>query len=619
MDAKIKAKIENQDTDKDLIRLKERLKRNLKRSRDSMGRHFDNWDRNLAIYNSERPPDRDDEKASEKDEPEKMIVPISYSQVSSFVTFCVMLFTQNNRFFTLDPSGNEDYRIREAAELFLERDLRNSKWLNKLIQFILDVARFNLGVGKLQWEEDTIEVEASGSIDMESSADGVMVERLTERLGPKRVTLKAGNVIESVSPYNFLPDPNVSIANWRDGQFAGDESTHHIDDLWDWEDQGLVIGVDKISPFTERAFSDRGKTRLEAFGGDDAFKNGGKDDDDFMVCVTNVQHWLSPKKYGLGESSQRELYNIVIANDDTIIGISPMDAAHRKFSYFVGQMSSDMHTELCNSLSDKIHPLQEVISWLLNSRITSVRTSLDRHLVIQPQFVNMDTVESRSPFITLKKNAPMLGADKFIQQLRTTDTTQSHIADAEALMKITSLVTGVNDNMQGSYSSGRRSATEAKAVTSGGASRIKLIAASIYEMAITDLGTMMLLNLRQNVELDEFTKFLGQGSEELYDQFAPEDVTALMGSQDFFVYDGTSENEKGYTAQALQELFMSIAQSPEMLSVLPLDLAAMLKEIYTLRGVKNLTRFIPQTNEGTTRNPGPTPTPAPISDAAGAV
>ena len=112
------------------------------------------WDRNLKIYRNMRPPDKDDVEASMLDEPEKMIVPMSYAQVQTYAAFCYLLYNQNADFYQFNPTGIEDYRWRNAGEKTLSRDLRRNKWNVKLHQALIDIARFGLGVVKHWWVKD---------------------------------------------------------------------------------------------------------------------------------------------------------------------------------------------------------------------------------------------------------------------------------------------------------------------------------------------------------------------------------------------------------------------------------------------------------------------------------
>lgn len=619
MDKELIDRLNAEEYDEKMVKLHTYLKDSLKQSRDDMGKHYDMWDRNSDVYRGIRPVDAEDIKARNKGEPEQMIVPMSYAQVQTFVTFCVMLYTQNEKIFNLDPTGNEDFDIRDAGERIIERDLRRNKFLALLVQFLLDVSRYGIGVGRVHWTKETVE-EDFGDIEEEAAQPFTVsgdplnptVEIDVDALDEAEEAIAfEGNVITPISPYNFLPDTRLPITRWREGRFAADESVFHIDEIRKWEEEGNAAGVDLIEPFTVASYEKRGKSRFKEFENLKKTSVSG-DEDDFMVCVTQMQVWLKPYKYDLGEGKQPRMFLVKIANDSRIISIEPMNAVHRMFSYYVAPLSPDQHAELSDSLSNLIHALQDVVTWLMNARIASVRKNLDSHMVIHSSYVDMDTVTSRSPFIKLKKNAPLQGIDKFVHQLKTTDATMNHIADAGQLNQMMEIVSGVNGNAMGQYHPGRRSATESKAVTSGSASRMKVTASVIWTLGLEDLGKMILLNHRQNVSSETFAKILGTGKEELYALFKPEKVRSLIGSEDFFVYDATVQSEKSYLAQSLQELFIAIASNPEMLQVLPVDLGAMLREIQALRGVRNLDRFIvkPQQQVIPSTN-GPNPTPAP--------
>jgi hypothetical protein len=195
--------------------------------------------------------------------------------------------------------------------------------------------------------------------------------------------------------------------------------------------------------------------------------------------------------------------------------------------------------------------------------------------------------------------------------------------DAETLMRMMQIVSGVNENSMGQVASGRRSATENRAANAGAASRMKLIAATVWIDGLASQGRKMLLNTRQDLMFETFERVVGENAQEYWSYFHAEDPTTLLGNEDYFSYDGTLSSEKNYIAQSLQELVGILASNPEVLAATNLDLVAMIKEIQELRGVKNLERFElqpqPQANglPGTqpALPPGTQPAP-PLSGAA---
>jgi len=352
-----------------------------------------------------------------------------------------------------------------------------------------------------------------------------------------------------------------------------------------------VFGTEHIQIFAAGDWKKRAQTtRLSNV--EPQVQRKGFEKDDFMVVVTTVQAKIIPSKYKLSDSKQQELWVFGVANDGRIISAEPLNAPHREFTYDLLTMSPDQHTELSDSLSSMIAPMQEVVTWLFNARIASVRQNIEGRLVIDPSFVDVASLTSGQKYIMMKKNTPRLGVDKFIQQLRTVDVTATHLQDAETIQRLSQVTTGVNENAMGQTASGRRSATENRAANAGAASRMKLIAATIWVDGLAPQGRKMLLNCRQDLSIETYEKILGvEDALPTWELFHPTDSRLLVGNEDYFMYDGTLSSEKNYIAQSLQELVGILASNPEVLASTGLDLVAMIKEIQALRGLKNLDRF----------------------------
>lgn len=208
-----------------------------------------------------------------------------------------------------------------------------------------------------------------------------------------------------------------------------------------------------------------------------------------------------------------------------------------------------------------------------------------------------------------------MGTARFIEQLRTTDPTASHFQDSEALIRILYMVSGVNENSMGAFAPGRRSASENRTANAGAAARSKLIAASCWYGGLAPLGRKLLLSCRQDMSFTTFAKIVGDAkAQEFYDLFHPANPYELYSSEDFFSYDATIESERNYVAQSLQELFLGLVSNPDVAAQMQLDLPAMLKEIYALRGVKNLSRFnLPQNAPAPVQIPPALPPELPVA------
>lgn len=592
MDDELKKKLSEEDEPEEIKTLREELCKMHKGSRGKMASRFENWDYNLQIYKGIRSRDQEDLDARKAREPQKFVVPLTYTQVQTFVTFAFLLYKQNERFYEFLATGPEDETYKDISERLVQRDLNHNNWDTILYNSLLDNARMGLGVVKSYWKKDLVDVPAVLPGQLVQAAAGPLASVTAAQPTMVSAVKYEGNCVVNVDPYKFMPDLRLPLTRWREGQFVADECEYHISKLKDWEAMGLVAGVDHLAPMDVTKYRE---SKRERFSGIEAGQKGQTTKDDFMVCVTEGQYRLIPSKYGLGTEDKPVVFFIRIANDQRIISIDRSKYIHNEFIYDVSQFSPDNQSSLGMALSDVIFALQDVVTWLINSRIMSVRRSLDNHLVIDTTAIDESTVNSRGPFIKLKKgvSARGTGIQNFIQQLKIQDVTGRHMEDADTLMKIMQMVTGVNENAMGQYAPGRRSATENRAANAGAASRMKMTCQLMWSSMYGPLGQKLLTNQRQEMSFETFGKILGKREDliPLFNQFHPANPADLLGMEDFFVFDGTVASEKIYMAQALQDLLQAILANPESIGMLGYDINRIFDEIQLLRGINNAGRF----------------------------
>lgn len=582
-------RLKAEDQDEDLKKLKDKVCSLVKMSRGKMSDSYDVWDAHNDTYRGLKTPDKEDLKSREMDEPEKMIVPMTFAQVQTFVSFCFLLFTQNKRLFELEPTGAEDFQLQEDCESILDRDLRKNNYHAVLYQMLLDVARFGIGVIRHSWavEQQVVPITTP---EQTVEQNGVLVTTPAST-SMQAVTKYEGNRLQVISPYNFFPDTRFPLSEWQKGSFVADEAEWHINELKRQEAQGIIYGVEHIEKMTQATYKERGTTRLKAF---DSYTNSMKQEaDDQIVVVTTMQMELIPADYKLSNEKMPIKYLIQVANDNRIVRCEPLSYLHDEFITDVALFSPDARQEIVTSLADIISALQEVVSFLVNTRLISVKKGLENNVVVDPNGIDMASLQNRSPWILMKKSAPKMGVDKFLRQLDYRDNTAGHLNDASSIMQIMQMVTGVNENAMGQFHGGRRSATEARAVQSGSASRMRVVATLIWTTCFSSLGAKLLSNHRQGLSLAFFKKILGNSPdvEARYPLFRPADPQELVGTSDFFVFDATLDSEKGYIAQSLQELVTAMMSNPEVGMMLGVDPAKIIKEILQLRGISNVERF----------------------------
>lgn len=582
-----------------------KVKAQMKASRAKMSCYYDKWDFQDSVYRGERPPDLEDMKNEAKGNPAKMIVPNTFAQCQVFVSFLFLMFRQNRTFFELGGQGDEDKGTKEQdIEKILESDLRKTQWNTTLYQHLTDVAVRGPGILSCEWTRKVarLKVNRPGGV---VNINGVsIISRPTSEY--EDFVKYEGNLVRAVSPFRFFPDANQPLVDFQKGDYCGFEEEYSMSELRDMQAAGEVAGVDNIRPLPEGWAKDRGGvTRTiadfnvrQGASGTPACGHAGKEG---PVLVTKVKTWICPSKFEYGDNKKlgpeefSVLYHVWYANDCTVIRVEPADEWHNTFGVTAAQFTPEMYHTVNNGLADLIYRLQDLISWSLNSHVLSVNRVIANRLV-----VNQDAVEPRSldsnGDIYLKKGFGRRSVNDAVAQLQVHDVTGGHMSDAQIYTNFMQLITGVNDNLQGQISTGRRSAQENRVATAGAAGRMKLHGHLIWDGSLGPLAQMMISNSRQSLSEEMFNRIIGQAAATDPQRFAdfqgtPEEVIC---GDDYAVWDSTLASEKGFMAQSLQELVSTILSvNPQAVMQLAqrMDVTKMINEIQYLRTGSTSNRF----------------------------
>jgi len=569
-------------------------------SRRKMATFYSKWDHADAVYRGEILADQEDKKARDRKEPEKMVVPISYSQVQTFVTFGMSVLMQRERFFELLAVNEQSHGASRIAEALLQRDLNYNRFESKLYQFLLDIARFGVGIFKSGWVEEKQMVKSSIPIPQGDFMGIALGGQQAQEVSSWK-TKYLGNKILNISPYRFFPDPSFPICRFAEGEFVASEDEYQITTLRQMEADGMISGVKYIKPLkknndvaaTERRMGPDTIRGLKC-SGDDISKDTAQSLG--TVVLTEIQRRIVPSEYKiesepLGPETYPVLYNIWYVNDSRVVKCEPANYVHNQFTFDVAEYNPDAHHLVNNGLSDSIDQLQSVLSWFINSRITSVRKVISNKIIVDPSGVEMKDIRERSPVIQLKPAVAGRGVERYIQQLPIQDVTTRHLDDAKYLKDLVQVTTGVNENIMGQFYPGRRSAQEARNATSSAASRLKTIISLVFNSAIEPLGRKMLSNLRDGLDQETVVRIVGVDPAMQGASFLKITKQDIQGDFDFEVFDGTLPSEKGFTAQALQDILVALLSQPQAAIAVGLDPRELLLEVLRLRGVRNPERF----------------------------
>lgn len=601
MDARITENLNKEDLSPFHRNLLEQCKGLVGLSRSHMKSFYEQWDHNIEVYKGERAQDREDADADARGEPTKMVVPVSHAQVEALIAFCMSLYLQRQSVFELIATGEEDEKAAVIAQALLDRDLSWNKFEIVLRQFLLDIARFSLGVIKVsfvtkkRWTKKQVVVPPPVFL-------GQLLGGPTTRAVEAEEVEYQGNVLTNVNPYRFFPDVRMPLHRMQEGEFVAMEQWYNLPNLRQMEHDGEITGVEWVKPLTgsqweERWASSRPNTTLwtDSSGVDALTFVGGKPSR--MYVMTEVQLTLVPKDTEvdgkpLGTEDYPVKYNIWYVNDQRIVKCEPLGHDHGQYTYAVGQYAPDQQDLIGVSLCDTIDMLQQVISWFINSHITSVRKVISDRLVVDPGMVRWEDIEERRAVIRLRQDAQGQDVSKAVMQLQTVDVTSRHLDDADKLDQWVKLTTGIQHNALGQYFTGRRTAAEANSANSATAARLKAFSLVNFRAALEPMAKQMLSNLRQGLDMEQVVRVAG----ELLDlpgalKFLRVTNKDIVGDYDFEIFDGTIPSERANQAMALQEFLTAAMANPQVVLALGYDPKKIVEEWLTLRGIRHPKRL----------------------------
>lgn len=579
----------------------EAVRKYMKASANKMQVYHLGWDANSYIYRGYRVTDKNDMQSLKDGEPPKVIVPITYAQVQTAISFILSTYTQRDNMFELRGTGPEDERASFAVSTDLSYQLNDQKFVLKLYYWLLDALKQGFGVVRVEWNERYNKMRVSKQVP-DNTIGNTFANLFGKKMPMKseesveRVLAYQGNRIRNISPYAFYPDPSVTIANFQEGQFVGFEEEVALQSIEAQEGE-VYFGTDKVpKSISKDLFEERPRRVMGPFSRDtsaDPLLN--KDQANRAVIRTEMEITLSETRasevFGanLGDGTEPIKWLVTIANDQKVIRFEPVGSLHGRYDFELFEFSPDHDSFFNPGLCDTISELQNIITFFLNSHIVNVKKIIANRFIVDPTKVMMEDIESGAIYIRTK------GAQgdirRAIDQLVTSDVTRGHVADMDTLTQLVTLITGVNENALGQYSSGRRSATEARNVNAGSAARLKMHASLAWMQGIEPLARQMLSNTRQWRTKDVYASIVGDTINDApFETTILADPTKLAGGYDFVPYDATLPTDRQFQAGVLQELFTVLVQNPQTIQLLnkdPIKLLNYIAQLYNIRNMKD--------------------------------
>lgn len=567
-----------------------KLKARKNASQRKMSQFYDRWRANenrFQAYLASKDLDQIRKASNDRGTPPEILtitVPYTYATIMTIVTYLLHTFCGQKPIFQTDAYRDDMVERSQKMEVLLQYNADHERAIRRLYQYFTDGEMYGLQAMRVMWKAEVARRTRwqQPQMPLLGGTLGLQPVTVTE-------TLFEGNELINIDPFAFFPDPSVpmdEVAVRGEYVFWEHMAGRHL--LKKAEAQGLIAYVSKI-PRGNQSKHNNISERAKLAAGDGSAGRVGIDlsggQDQFLLTQGTID--LIPSEWGLGDSDEMEKYLFTWANDAQIIQCEPLDADHGKHPVIVGEPYSTGYGFGNSCAADMVGPMQDTLSWLINSHMFNVRAILNNTLVVNPQMIDMQDLKKGGPGRVIKMLPAAFGQDpkNAVSQLAVQDVTRTHIQDMQVITRLADMISAVNDNLRGiTNSGGRKTATEVRTGNEAGASRLASHAVLTSSQSIVPLAEMMSLNYQQNVTMEFYLKTLGPEASPL--KIRPED---LAGDYNFPVHDGTLPMDRVALMQVWKEILVAMMQNPAI--AVGYNLPGIFEYTAKLGGAKNITQF----------------------------
>lgn len=541
--------------------------------------HHEEYERILASMNE----------AGKSPKVVSVTVPYIFATISTICTYLMQVFGGRNPIFQIGTHKAESAQGARSLEAYIQYNADHVRLLRHLFQYFYDGEVYGLQVLRTRWT--VTKAMRSKIVQAPKKFLGISLPGQYE---PQKVrestTVFEGTEAVSQDPFFFFPDPRVPMADVnRKGEYVFWRTFEARHTMLSAEKDGLLKWVNHVPTAAPREGKQRSARGLRSGGdarpGENMRGSPGRTHTQFDQCSIMI----IPAELGLGTGDQPERWIFGIGNRGQIVQAERLDLDHDMHPVVVGEPYSMGYGFGSSGSVDYLGPMQETISWFLNSHVHNVRTALNNMFIVDPSMVEMQDLRNPEPGKTIRLKKAAWGRDvrQAIQQLQVQDITRSHVADLGLMTKLGDMISGISDNVRGQQDQGgRKTATESRLSAEAAASRLMSHARFISTQSMVDLTQQMSLNAQQFLTQEFEFAVLGGKALTAPIRVGPQSIT---GDFHYPVSDGSLPLDRVALMDVWKEVFMAIAQDPQLRQ--GFDVMEIFSFIAELGGATDIERF----------------------------
>lgn len=510
-------------------------------------------------------------------------IPYSYALLMTAHTYWTSVFFARSPIHQLAGRHGASEQKVQAMEALLAYQCEVGEMMAPYYIWLYDVGKYGVGILGTYWCEDTIQYSTLEEVVDPMSGKSQKLQASIQIPGYR------GNKIYNVAPFDFIHDGHYPIGRFQEGEFCGVRKVMGWNEIVKRKAQGYYVNCEHLKKTTQPPKAAQSALiRPEAAG---SFSDE-KQDHPSSVEVWEIYVDLIQNEWELGDSEFPEKWVFTITSDyGVILGAQPLGTAHGKFPFTVAESEVEGYGVYNRGIPEIVRPVQNTMDWLLNTHFFNVRAALNNQFLIDPSKVIITDAEDGGPGFIYRLRPEAYGSDvrSFFHQIPVQDMTQGHVADTNLMFSIGERVMGINDQMFGAMTGGRKTATEVRTSTGFGVNRQKTQCEYMSATAFSPHSQMLIQHSQQFFDAPLELKIVGDLAMMAGPQFLMVSPQEIAGFYDYVPVDGTLPVDR----MAMANMWLSIMNQLRAYPILlqQFDIGKIFTHIAGLTGIRNINQF----------------------------
>lgn len=521
-------------------------------------------------------------------------LPYTYALMMAAHTYLTSVFFGRSPVHQFTGRHGEGEQQVQALEALISYQVEVGEMMGPYYLWLYDSLKYGVGVLEEYWDIERLQFTSIEEYPDPTDPTGQKMVKAQVRV---QMPGYEGTRGHNISPWDFFPDPRVTVGNYQKGEFVFCRKELSWNTVVRRKTQGYYMNVEEITAAVKDfAGSAKSTSQLEK-PRDVSFLDPNDVSHPTAVPVYEGCVEVIPSEWGLGDSEFPEKWMFTVTGDlGTILGVQPHGSMHCKFPYGVIESEVEGYGTWNRGLPETLEPVQNTLDWLINQHFFNVRAALNNQFILDPSKIVAKDAEAGGAGFVYRLRPEAYGQDirTFFHQVPVQDVTRGHITDMQTMLGIGERVTGINDQILGVLAGGgRKTATEVRTSTGFGVNRQKTIAEYISATGFAGHAQRMVQNTQQYYSAEKKFKVAGSLIKEMGQEqalnFIDVSPDKIAGFYDVVPVDGALPVDRLALANLWKEILLQMRSVPGL--IMQYDLGRIFTHVAQLAGVRNLNQF----------------------------